>query len=189
MLNRSFLEAVFFGLLLVAAIALFLHYLLNRHRGVQLSHLMILSLSVFAVWVATMVGQQIDIRYGETLSTKPRTSKLFQVAFPSYYLYVIVTLLLVVFALSRIGAWRGLVLGQRDKSLDSPLPQVILYSREPLPLDGDFDATSQVYRYQSLRFIDVNKDQLFILAPDPSGETYKTVVLPNGGEIMFEVNP
>ena len=129
----------------------------------RLVDIAILMLAVLLLWITAVAGKQVH----QNLDAESRATSLgtfFSVVYPSYYLYLVLVIVGLVFSLSRLAAFHGLYAGQRDSSAPAlRLPGVVIYSKNPLPLEGNYDSKIDCYVYKSYFFIDSNSEYIFVL--------------------------
>ena len=79
---------------------------------------------------------------------------------------------------SFVSSWRGHTLAMRDIEPQSPRTDIVLYSKEPLPVYGIQDQDTSLYVYQDLKLIDANKDYLFVLGSSSPISATSSVTTP-----------
>jgi hypothetical protein len=186
--------SILFVVLVLSAIgAGVLALYLVRVSGRLLSALEVLAVSVVLLWLCILIGRKLDV----VRRAKPRQTKLdraFRVLFPSTLLYSTVLALVILYLISRVGAWHGYVAAANDIGPNENLVSVSLFSRDPLPLRGVLDQATGLYTYRSLKLIDATEQYLYVLerttpiSPTVGTPSFATFVIPRNDRLLMQVS-
>jgi hypothetical protein len=186
-------ERLFF-LLLIPAISLGLASIyMTRSLGFTLNIIIYSGISVFLFWIASILGKQVlDSYKGDERSNNV---SVFRLIYPTFYIYLFITILATVFILNRFGIWRGTTLAERDLQWIFNRPNIVLYSENPLPLEGSYDKSTNLYTYSGLHLFAVNDQYIFVLkksdqnsTSSPSSLNYSTYFIQRDKVQVFEMS-
>lgn len=186
----TFYTSLFLSIASMVTYFILTNYTRNYELIDRLKNLAFFLASILFAWIATVIGKFIRERH----SSKGDKSKqpFFRVIFPSFYIYTFVTMMMLVVALGRIAATRGLYIGLRDSRNPETLPHVTIYSSTQLPLQGRLDSSLGLYVYDECYFVDSNDDLLFIVSPTISPlstSTFTTHTISVDKDLILELTP
>jgi uncharacterized membrane protein len=117
--------------------------------------------SILLFWISSVLGNQ----FNALIQNRPKTKsfRFFALIFPGFFITLILVIFSAIFLVSRIALWRGSYLAQVDISSQNSLPRVTVYSMKPLPIEGFYEASTELYVYEDLNLIDSNDTYVFIL--------------------------
>ncbi len=144
-------------------------------------------LFVLFFWIATTVGKKLSVVL--VGGSNQKRNSFFKIVFPTYYLFLIISILGIAFVLSRFSAARGLYYGLRDTQNPSDnLPAIVLVSNSQLPVNGELDTRSGLYFYDNLFYIYSNNEYIFAYGDAPDFDTtklFRTYVIPKSDDVQM----
>jgi hypothetical protein len=164
----------------------------NRNSDTYLQSIstLLFVFSFFLLIITTSIGKSLQDQ--EISLPENFIKRVFKIVFPNCYIYLVIIIIGLVFAIGRVAIIRGHIIAQNDSNQSSRLPKVVLYSAKPLPLDGLFDSNRNLFVYKDYLLIDVNEENLFILqnnVPLTDKVGFNTFIIPRNNEIFIMTTP
>lgn len=164
--------SMFFFLLIMGLIGAALFIYLFAVPRLRLRHLIAASLVIFLIWLYTVLGRELQKLKAKNLEY--RFPKLFEIFFPNFFIFALITVLATIFLLNRVGIWRGVTAAEIDIRTQS-LPSVSLYLSEAMP-DCDKVLSTNLYKCSDLWLIDSNDEFVFVYRENSRQSSGGTII-------------